>query len=166
MSHPEAVALMDLRKVFMQELPKLRGIVRVQLIYEVTTKITLGYIIPSFEYEMLLALDSPGSWRAVQAFIPDTDGTPRELPVVLGYVRVDEDLAADGKIVIRWLAVPPERPLAEKQPHNWLELLFEACFDQSPDAEEPSFSSGEIPAPAGIKSFSLNMFRQILLATT
>jgi hypothetical protein len=162
----EAAALIGLRKVFTDELPKLRGIVHVQLIDEVVAKVALGYMIPAFEYEMLNALGSPGSWRAVHAFIPGQHGTPRELSNVLGYVRVDEDLAADGKVVTRWLGVPPEWPLTQKQPHNWHELLFEACFDQSADAEEPSFTSERIPDPIGIGSPGLSMFRQILLTTT
>jgi hypothetical protein len=84
LSLPEQKALTQLRRVFMDQLSELKGIINVRLIDNVVAKVTIGYIIPVFEYEMQLALSAPGGWRPVPAFVPDENGTPRELPTVLG----------------------------------------------------------------------------------
>lgn len=163
----EELALIRLRQTFLLELHRLKGIINVPFVDEFVTKVTLGYMIPAFEYEMRSALSAPGCWRPVHAFVPEENGTPYELPIVLGYVRADEELSSDGKIVTRWLAIPPKWPFAVKQqPHNWHELLFEACFDRSADAEYPQRVSENIPHNAGVVNRDLIIFKQMLLTIT
>jgi hypothetical protein len=166
LSLTEQEALTQLRRVFMDQLSKLKGIINVRLIDDVVAKVTIGYIIPVFEYEMQLALLAPGGWSPVPAFVPDENGMPRELPTVLGHVRADENLVSDGKIIIRWLATPAEWSFSFKQPDNYHELLFEACFDRSGGAEDPSQVSEAIPDEMDLASGDLLIFQQILHIAT
>jgi hypothetical protein len=46
-----------------------------------------------------------GGRQGVKAVIPDGEGMPRELPNVLGYVPLDEELATDEKS-----RIAPDRP--------------------------------------------------------
>jgi hypothetical protein len=129
-------ALTEMREEFLHALLELRELADQRVADDLIARVMTGYIAPLFEEAMLYASSKTGSWLPVPACLPANDGSPRIIDdLIVGHVRVDEELCSDGRIVTRWLVVPHVWPLEFRQPRNWQEILVGVCFDRDNNAD-------------------------------
>jgi hypothetical protein len=129
-------ALTEMREEFVHALLELRELADQRVADDLIPRVTTGYIAPLFEEAMLYASSETGSWLPVPACLPAKDGSARIVDdLIVGHVRIDEELSSDGRIVTKWLAVPFVWPLEFRQPRDWHDVLVGVCFDHGDDAD-------------------------------
>jgi hypothetical protein len=141
-------ALTEMREEFVHALLELRELADQRVADDLIAQVTTGYIAPLFEEAMLYASSSTGSWLPVPACLPAKDGSAQIIDdLIVGHVRVDEEISSDGRIVTKWLTVPYVWPLEFRQPRDWHEVLVGVCFDHG-DGADPAqaLSKQEIDA--------------------
>jgi hypothetical protein len=166
-------ALTEMREEFVHALLELRELADQRVADDLIAKVTTGYIAPLFEEAMLYASSKTGSWLPVPACLPAKDGSAQIIDdLIVGHVRIDEEISSDGRVVTKWLAVPRVWPLEFRQPRDWHEVLVGVCFDHGDDADPARvLSKQEIdaellaeladPVPAGQPDDQV-FFRQVL----
>jgi hypothetical protein len=128
-------ALTEMREEFVHALLELRELADQRVADDLIARVTTGYLAPLFAEAMQYAAAKRGSWLPVPACLPAKDGSARIIDdLIVGHVRIDEELSSDGRIVTKWLAVPYVWPLEFRQPRNWHEVLVGVCFDRDNNA--------------------------------
>jgi hypothetical protein len=124
-------ALTLLREEFVRALLVLRELADQRVADDLIVRVTTGYMAPLFEEAMRYASAQAGSWWPVPACLPAKDGSASIIDdLIVGHVRVDEEISSDGRILTKWLAVPPVWPLEFRQPSDWHLVLVAVCFDR------------------------------------
>jgi hypothetical protein len=158
-------ALTQLREEFVRELLVLRELADQRVADDLIAKVVTGYMAPLFEEAMLYASAAAGSWWPVPACLPAKDGSASIIDdLIVGHVRVDEEISPDGRIVTKWLAVPQVWPLEFRQPRDWHLVLVGVCFGRGDPAQ--ALGAGEVGAELLAELDSLDQqifFQQVQL---
>jgi hypothetical protein len=135
-------ALTEMREEFVHALLELRELADQRLADDLIARVATGYIAPLFEEAMLYAASKTGSWLPVPACLPARDGSARIIDdLIVGHVRIDEELSSDGRIVTKWLTAPYVWPLEFRQPRDWHEVLVGVSFEHGDNAGPPQVLS-------------------------